>query len=325
MRSADAAKNTAVLIEDTVNKVTDGSEIVAATNEAFVKVSESAGKVGQLVAEISEASNEQANGIEQVNLAITEMDKVVQQNAANAEESASASEEMNAQAEQLKDYVGDLSHLVSGKRNKTASAGRKRTIKPVSHHLKTVGSGKKKMLSHDTKEIRSDQVIPFDRARKIIDTLLKDTPVDADEKMDDLGRIISGLSSAISVLKKSEPVPDTVEPEPSDPAPEPELTQAPYDPEQDGHELDGPDISGIKPVLENLSNLIAGFCPGDIPELGVMLNSFDELIDMSTGNEFTAFHDVCIACKGYVEYMTLENIHNTKPLEEGLVDKIQIL
>jgi methyl-accepting chemotaxis protein len=50
------------------------------------------------------------------NLAITEMDKVVQQNAANAEESASASEEMNAQAEQLKEYVGDLVMLVTGKK-----------------------------------------------------------------------------------------------------------------------------------------------------------------------------------------------------------------
>ena len=120
IRSADAVKNTAELIEGTVKKVIDGSEIVSTTNEAFDKVAEIAGKVGELVAEISEASDEQSNGIELVNIAVNEMDKVVQQNAANAEESASASEELNAQAEQLKDYVGELALLVTGKSNESS-------------------------------------------------------------------------------------------------------------------------------------------------------------------------------------------------------------
>jgi len=114
MRAADAAKNTANLIEGTVKKVKDGSQIVTQTNEAFGEVARSSAKVGELVAEIAAASNEQAQGIDQVNRAIAEMDKVVQQNAANAEESASASEEMNAQAEQMKIVVGDLVALVGG-------------------------------------------------------------------------------------------------------------------------------------------------------------------------------------------------------------------
>ncbi|MCP4123621.1 MAG: methyl-accepting chemotaxis protein, partial [Bacteroidetes bacterium] len=63
MRAADAAKNTAELIEGTVKKVSDGSELVSTTNEAFGQVAESAAKVGDLVAEISEASKEQSNGI----------------------------------------------------------------------------------------------------------------------------------------------------------------------------------------------------------------------------------------------------------------------
>lgn len=70
-----------------------------------------------MVAEIVQASKEQSNGIDQVNLAISEMDKVVQQNAANAEESASAAEEMSAQAEQLKEYVDELVVIVTGKIN----------------------------------------------------------------------------------------------------------------------------------------------------------------------------------------------------------------
>jgi len=117
MRAADAAKNTAELIEVTVKKVNDGSELISTTNKAFSQVAESSAKAGDLVAEISEASKEQSNGIEQVNLAITEMDKVIQQNAANAEESASASEEMNAQSEQLREYVGDLVALINGRKS----------------------------------------------------------------------------------------------------------------------------------------------------------------------------------------------------------------
>ena len=114
MRSAEAAKNTAVMIEGTVNKTKAGSGIVSKTDTAFKKVAESANKVGELLSEISAASNEQAQGIEQVNIAVNEVDRVTQQNAANAEESASASEEMNAQAEQMKIMVGDLMAIVGG-------------------------------------------------------------------------------------------------------------------------------------------------------------------------------------------------------------------
>ncbi len=62
--------------------------------------------------EISAASSEQAQGIAQINTAVSELDKVTQQNAANAEESASAAEEMSAQAEQMRAFVNDLVTLV---------------------------------------------------------------------------------------------------------------------------------------------------------------------------------------------------------------------
>ncbi len=164
MRAADAAKDTAQLIEGIVKKVSDGSDLVSTTNDAFRKVADSSEKVGRLVSEISEASKEQSSGIEQVNTTITEMDKVVQQNAANAEESASASEELNAQAEQLKDYVSDLVLLVTGKNGQGNGASmhkinRKATLEP-DHTLAPV-SGKKMLATH-SKEVRPDQVIPFD-------------------------------------------------------------------------------------------------------------------------------------------------------------------
>ncbi|MHB8842727.1 MAG: methyl-accepting chemotaxis protein, partial [Candidatus Aquicultor sp.] len=104
MRAAEAAKNTANLIEDTVKKVKSGSDIVLKTNDAFERVSIGARKAAGLVGEIAAASNEQARGIEQINKAVMEMDRVIQKNASSAEESASASEEMNAQAEHMKQF-----------------------------------------------------------------------------------------------------------------------------------------------------------------------------------------------------------------------------
>jgi len=114
LRASDAAKNTANLIDGSVKKIKSGSEIVSKTNDAFAKVAVGAKKVNDLVGEIAAASSEQAQGIEQINRAVLEMDKVVQKNAASAEESASATEEMNAQAEQMKGFVGELVALVGG-------------------------------------------------------------------------------------------------------------------------------------------------------------------------------------------------------------------
>lgn len=112
MRAAEAAKNTASLIESTLEKVNAGSALMEKTGTAFSGVSESVQKVGSLVSEIAVASNEQAQGISQVNKAVTEMDQVTQQNAATAEESASASEEMSAQTEALKSITQDLISMV---------------------------------------------------------------------------------------------------------------------------------------------------------------------------------------------------------------------
>lgn len=120
MRAAEAARNTTGLIDDTVKKIGDGSLLVEKTNEDFAEVEKNAIKVGDLVSEISAASQEQAQGIDQINRAVTEMDKVTQQTAANAEESAAASEEMNSQAEQMKAIsviLADIVGISSGNSN----------------------------------------------------------------------------------------------------------------------------------------------------------------------------------------------------------------
>lgn len=112
MRAAEAARTTARLIEDTVNKVHEGDRVLVQANDAFGKVSQGSTRIGELMGEIAAASGEQAEGIDQVNRAVAEMDKVIQRNAANAEESASAAEELNAQAEQMRGYVSKLAAMV---------------------------------------------------------------------------------------------------------------------------------------------------------------------------------------------------------------------
>jgi methyl-accepting chemotaxis protein len=117
IRAADSAKSTGTLIEDTVNKVNEGSKILAVTRESFEKVASSAATVAGLVVTIASSSQEQAQGVEQINQAMAQVDQVIQANAASAEESASASEELNAQAEQIKEIVVDLEAMVGRARN----------------------------------------------------------------------------------------------------------------------------------------------------------------------------------------------------------------
>lgn len=122
MRAAEAAQNTSQLIEDTVKRINQGSEIVKKSSDEFLQVAKGAKKVGKLVGEIAAASHEQAQGIEMLNKTVADMDKMVQQNAAGAEESAGAADEMSAQAEQMKGIVGVLMRLV-GEGGKAASSG----------------------------------------------------------------------------------------------------------------------------------------------------------------------------------------------------------
>jgi len=171
LRSADAAKNTAELIEGTVKKVKHGSELVNTTADAFTEVATSSAKVAELISEIAAASNEQAQGIEQVNIAVTEMDKVTQSNAAGAEESASASEEMNAQAEEMKGMVNELKNMVGGSTNgaggdsakhrKRLLVGKRAKIAPK---IPKAGTEVRKVVAHKAKEVNPQQVIPLDDA-----------------------------------------------------------------------------------------------------------------------------------------------------------------
>lgn len=121
LRAAESANNTSGLIEGTVKIIREGADLVDSTSTSFSEATESSAKVAELVSEIAAASGDQAKGIEQVNTAVAEMDKVTQLNAAAAEESASASEELNAQAEEIREMTNQLRKMVEGAHNKNTA------------------------------------------------------------------------------------------------------------------------------------------------------------------------------------------------------------
>jgi methyl-accepting chemotaxis protein len=114
IRAAEAARSTSSLIENTITTVHKSRELTTQTQDAFKENMEISVKVANLVDEIAAASQEQAQGIGQINKAVIEMEKVVQQTAASAEESAGASEEMTGQSLLMKKYADNLTGIVTG-------------------------------------------------------------------------------------------------------------------------------------------------------------------------------------------------------------------
>ncbi|MEJ2033062.1 MAG: methyl-accepting chemotaxis protein [Deltaproteobacteria bacterium] len=115
MRTAESARSTSGMIEDVLRKIGKGSGLVRETSESFYIVTQATTRIGTLVSEIAAASREQAQGIEQVNRAISEVDAVTQRNAATAEESASASAQLTAQAASAKTIAAEMLRMVGAK------------------------------------------------------------------------------------------------------------------------------------------------------------------------------------------------------------------
>lgn len=107
-KSAEASKNTAALIEDSVRAVENGTGIVDETAAALTAVVEDAKTVTETIGKIAQASAEQSESLEQITQGIDQIASVVQTNSATAEESAAASEELSGQAEVFKDLVGQF-------------------------------------------------------------------------------------------------------------------------------------------------------------------------------------------------------------------------
>jgi len=121
-RSAVAAKETAAKIEHSVAQSQHGVTISAEVAKSFADIQTRIQQLETLVGEIATASTEQSQGIGQVTTAVSEMDKVTQSNAGNAEETAAAAEELNSQSLMLKEAVGQLQTL-TGANSAVAVAG----------------------------------------------------------------------------------------------------------------------------------------------------------------------------------------------------------
>jgi methyl-accepting chemotaxis protein len=115
-RSAQAAKDTTTIIETNIQLSNNGVEMAEKVRNALQEITIQSKKVNELMDEITAASQEQSQGVDQVNKAMTQVETVTQQNAANAEESASAAEELNAQAENMRKIVQELSEMVNGQK-----------------------------------------------------------------------------------------------------------------------------------------------------------------------------------------------------------------
>jgi methyl-accepting chemotaxis protein len=175
-RSAEAAKNTAALIEDSQKNADNGVSVSGEVAQILDQIADVVNKVTQLVGEVSAGSNEQAQGIEQINTAVAQMDKVTQANAASSEEAASASEELSAQAKELEEIVEVLAMIVGGTGTKK-SGHMERAVPPRKSNSKMAraamegrasvrsvapvrNSGTIQKSEHQV--VRPEQVIPLD-------------------------------------------------------------------------------------------------------------------------------------------------------------------
>jgi signal transduction histidine kinase len=174
-RSAEAARNTAEMIEGSVKNADNGVSIGKEVGDVLAQIVDGNRKVSELVAEISAASNEQSQGIDQVSTAVGQLDQVTQSSAANAEESASSAEELSAQAEEMHRIVQQLRNVVGGS-NDGDDAGAEhlgnhrnskptKTQKPEEHMPGGIKSGKRLQAlrgGHKQPQRQPEEVIPMD-------------------------------------------------------------------------------------------------------------------------------------------------------------------
>jgi hypothetical protein len=130
-RSAVAAKEIKVLIQDSLRKVDAGSELVNRSGETLQGIVGSVKRVTDIVGEIAAASGEQSTGIEQVNTAVTQMDQVTQSNSAQTEELSATAQSLAEQAAHLMELVSTFTLTQGGKDARNRQAYQPRETNPV--------------------------------------------------------------------------------------------------------------------------------------------------------------------------------------------------
>jgi len=128
-RSAQAARSTAELIEDSQGKSDAGVKVANEMETLLAAITESNTKVGELVRNVNRASEEQARGVEQITTAVAQMDSITQGNAANAEETSATSQQLSGQAELLNEMVERLATIVGQRHDLAETNGHH----PVGH------------------------------------------------------------------------------------------------------------------------------------------------------------------------------------------------
>jgi methyl-accepting chemotaxis protein len=160
-RSAEAAKDTSALIEESVQKAQNGVEISDEVGASLGVIVENVSKTSELVGEIAASAEEQAQGIGQINSAITQMDQVTQANAANAEQTASASQELRSQSDSMSRDVGDLLQMVDTSESRTMQASAQLSARPSRKKQLSAQAPRNRVSPRKAQSSASD-VIPFD-------------------------------------------------------------------------------------------------------------------------------------------------------------------
>ncbi len=135
IRSADAARNTSNLIEESVQNADGGVRINAEVTQQLSEINDRVGKVGEVIAVIADAAAQQRLGVEQINGAIDRMNATTQEVAANSEESASAAVEMASQAEQLSELVAGF-QLTERRSSSRVSTAPKSVARPPARQVR---------------------------------------------------------------------------------------------------------------------------------------------------------------------------------------------
>jgi len=144
-RSATAAKEIKDLIEDSVSKVRDGTQLVTASGDELKLIVESVSQLTELVGQITIASDEQATGIEQINQALVHMDSMTHQNATMVQEAANTSREMTEQALELSTHIG----YFSSEEGAAESYGRRVALNTAKRQPSVVDNSRHKTKSLD--------------------------------------------------------------------------------------------------------------------------------------------------------------------------------
>ena len=176
-RAGEAAKNTAVLIDESKNNSEQGVKVAEEVSTILGDITGKIIKMNELAVEVASASEEQTKGIDQINTAVSQIEKITQANAANSEESAAASEELTAQSEKLLEYVEVLRDIVYGENHNGNEAGMRRersaretglnrgkTANKTGMNLKqkTIAKTTPKATAKHTTKTKAEEIIPLD-------------------------------------------------------------------------------------------------------------------------------------------------------------------